>query len=238
MHSATQSSFFTYSVSRPYPSRWFTPVVISGGIVLAILFTFIAMASNAYELKPIYTTNPNTTESQEQWFEKSPFSWVSSLDTQCQTSVLTVGVLYQTANRGFTYTFSGIQTGVADTREILRAPSTTYKNTPLHDCEIVSIQITLARFDFTPLAPDWWTWGASTAAATIQCSLDSPSGRVYANFTGSLPPVGSGTDVGSTTAVEAPTGAGSVRNLLRYSDYQKASGNLNMCYGITYRGLV
>nr|OQO30432.1 hypothetical protein B0A51_03062 [Rachicladosporium sp. CCFEE 5018] len=125
MHSATQPSFFTYSVSRPYPYRWFTPVVITGGIVLAIVSTFIAMASNAYELKPIYTTDPNTTESQKQWFEKSPFSWVSSLDTQCQTSVLTVGAPYQTANRGFTYTLSGIQTGVADTRGTSRAPSTT-----------------------------------------------------------------------------------------------------------------
>ena len=61
MHSTSQSSILTYSVTRPFPFPWLTWVVVVGGTILTVLFSFVAVASNAYELESIYTTNPNGT---------------------------------------------------------------------------------------------------------------------------------------------------------------------------------
>ena len=71
-----------------------TWVVCLGGVILAVLFGFVVVAGNGYSLQPVYTTEPNSTEAKQQWFEKKPFSWYSSLGTQCQSSVLTVGGSY------------------------------------------------------------------------------------------------------------------------------------------------
>ncbi|KAF4963015.1 hypothetical protein FSARC_8925 [Fusarium sarcochroum] len=55
------SSWFSYSVSRPYPFRWFAPVAIIRAIILTVLFTLVNLASSAFYLKPIFTEDPNST---------------------------------------------------------------------------------------------------------------------------------------------------------------------------------
>jgi hypothetical protein len=40
-------SLFSYSLSRPYPFRWFTYVVAIGGAICAVLFSFVALAPTA-----------------------------------------------------------------------------------------------------------------------------------------------------------------------------------------------
>lgn len=55
-------SWFSYSISKPYPFRWFTPVVLVGGIILAVLLSLINLSANGYYLKPLYTSDPNGTE--------------------------------------------------------------------------------------------------------------------------------------------------------------------------------
>lgn len=55
-------SWFEYPVTRPYPFRWFTPVVIGGAVVLAVVFSLVNLSSNGYYLKTVYTGNLNETE--------------------------------------------------------------------------------------------------------------------------------------------------------------------------------
>lgn len=55
-------SWFSYSISKPYPFRWFTPVVLVGGVILAVLLSLINLSANGYYLKPLYTSDPNGTE--------------------------------------------------------------------------------------------------------------------------------------------------------------------------------
>lgn len=56
-------SWFSYNVTKPYPFRWFTPVAFLGGVFLATLFSIVNLAGNGYQLKSVYTTDPNTTSS-------------------------------------------------------------------------------------------------------------------------------------------------------------------------------
>jgi hypothetical protein len=59
MHSST----FTYPVSRPYPYRWVTPIVIIGGVIAVVLFSFLNFVSNGYYLSTQIVTDPNVTVS-------------------------------------------------------------------------------------------------------------------------------------------------------------------------------
>jgi len=166
MHSTSKSSVLTYSVTRPFPFPWLTWIVLAGGTILTVLFSFVAVASNAYELESIYTTNPNGTEARRQWFEKSPFTWLNNLETRCQSSLLSVGGLYKTANRGFVYTLSGIEANPDDPVGSSILPSFAYKNAKLQECEVINVHITLGRLDSSRLPMNYWTWGATTAAVS------------------------------------------------------------------------
>lgn len=60
------TSWFSYTITKPYPYRWFTPVAIVGGIILAVLFSLVNLAANGYYMRTVYTNDPNTTLIQEQ----------------------------------------------------------------------------------------------------------------------------------------------------------------------------
>lgn len=55
-------SWFSYSISKPYPFRWFTPVAVVGGVVLAVVVSLCNLSANGYYLKTIYSSDPNGTE--------------------------------------------------------------------------------------------------------------------------------------------------------------------------------
>jgi hypothetical protein len=46
-------SLFTYSVSRPYPYRWFTPVSLGGGLLFLALFSWLNFVATGFELRYI-----------------------------------------------------------------------------------------------------------------------------------------------------------------------------------------
>lgn len=52
---------FSYSITRPYPFSWFTPVVVIGGLILTVVFTLLNLGSSVYSTKAIYTSDPNVT---------------------------------------------------------------------------------------------------------------------------------------------------------------------------------
>lgn len=55
-------SRFSYPISKPYPFRWFTPVTLVGGLVLAVLLSLLNLSANGFYLKTVYTSDPNSTE--------------------------------------------------------------------------------------------------------------------------------------------------------------------------------
>lgn len=55
------SSAFSYNLTRPYPFRWFTPVVIVGFVVFTVVFSFLNFVSTGYTLVVEQSSNPNAT---------------------------------------------------------------------------------------------------------------------------------------------------------------------------------
>ncbi|GIZ46228.1 hypothetical protein CKM354_000936200 [Cercospora kikuchii] len=216
MRAKSGNSFFEYPLSRPFPSPIFTWIIIVGGLVLTVLFSFVAVASNAYQLESVYTTNPNETESNssKRWFQRQPFSWLNSMETKCQPALLTVGTRYLTTNRGFVYTLDSLRNGNYSAANYEVLSSTSYKNVTLRDCEVTEISINLARRDNSRQAKNFWSWGATNAQAAVSCSIESGEGVVDASFALELPPA---------------------RDARRITDgflTQNTTGNVNMWYGI------
>ena len=44
-------SFFSYTLTRPYPFRWFTWAVVLGGISFTVFFSFVNIAADGYILR-------------------------------------------------------------------------------------------------------------------------------------------------------------------------------------------
>ncbi|KAF7193074.1 hypothetical protein HII31_05635 [Pseudocercospora fuligena] len=212
----SNTSIFTYSLSRPYPSRKVTWIVLGGGITLAVLFSFVAVASNAYQFQSIYTTDPNSTVSHREWYQKAPFSWLSNMDATCQAAILTAGSQYLTTGRGFVYTLDQMRLDATNGSGSGVLSSTAYKNVTLKDCDVVQISINLARADQSRYAKNRWAWGATTAQAITMCTVESDNGPVGLNFTMILP------------EVESRSGSQITENVLRQSKTAKA----NMYYGV------
>lgn len=182
-----QGSIFSYPVTRPYPWFWFTWSVVTGFSVLGVLFSFVAVAGNAYQFQSVYTTDPNGTESHREWFQRAPFSWLAAMESKCQAAQLTVGGQYFTTNRGFVYTLDSIRRESLVANEALS--SEPYRNATLVDCDVAEIRINMLRVDDTRMSQRFWTWGASNSQATTTCALQSDEGITRANFTATLPSI-------------------------------------------------
>lgn len=162
-------SIFSYSLTRPYPFSWFTYVVFIGGVVFTVLFSFIALATNGYNLDIKYTLDLNSTLDAGYWFQAAPFSWFSQTDVSCQPALLTRGSEYFTSNRGLTYTLDGVQS--ADSMGPVKGalPAIGYQNTLLEDCRVIQVGIEFERRDYTQFPGNWWSWGL-TYATVSRCT--------------------------------------------------------------------
>lgn len=168
MSTRKDESVFSYSLSRPYPFRWFTYVVAIVGTICAVLFTFVALAADGYNLDLEYTLNLNSTLNELYWFQKAPFSWVSKTSASCQPALLTTGSTYFTSNLGFSYVLDALwREGLHETQNRI-LPATAYENALLEDCRVPLIEIDFVRNDQTMNEKNWWTWASTTASVCIQ----------------------------------------------------------------------
>lgn len=53
---------FSYPISKPYPFRWFTPIVIVGGLVLTVVFSLINYPAHAYDMVTTEYADPTNIE--------------------------------------------------------------------------------------------------------------------------------------------------------------------------------
>jgi hypothetical protein len=170
-------SLFSYSLSRPYPFGWFTYVVAIAGTICAVLFSFVALAADGYNLDLEYSLDLNSTLNESYWFQKAPFSWVSKTRASCQPALLTTGSTYFTSNLGFSYALDKLWREDSSGMQSRILPATAYQNALLEDCEVRMIEIDFLRKDQTMVANNWWTWSSTTASV---CTSDpsSPSRRL------------------------------------------------------------
>ncbi|KAL3293938.1 hypothetical protein RB213_015246 [Colletotrichum asianum] len=174
------SSIFSYSITRPYPFRWFTPVVIIGGFILTAIFTLLNLSSSVYYTKAIYTTNPNATieKLNARWFRRAPFNWQGDAKAECQPALLSVGSSISTANLGFRYQITGIRPVPGNDQPSSSLPgSMRYMNSLLQNCQVQEIFISLKKVDPSkPPSSTWNSWEDSSVTSTLWCIVLSDEG--------------------------------------------------------------
>ena len=84
-------SHFGYAITRPYPFPWFDYVVAVFLIICTVIFTVLNFATSGYNLKTVYTTDPNSTLAHHYWFQKAPWSWLNSIEATCDAASLPTG---------------------------------------------------------------------------------------------------------------------------------------------------
>lgn len=175
-------SWFTYNIVRNYPFRWFTPVVIIGGIVSVVVFSFLNLAASGYNLQTIYTTDPNATLHQDYWFTKAPWSWMAKSRPTCQAQNIPVGSTFFTSNLGFSYTLEAVSRYSETIDASVNYPSLPYMNQQLDECHVQKVNIDVQKRDETEnWQSSWWSW-RGTGKVTVTCTVSTEAGPFNATF--------------------------------------------------------
>ena len=178
---ANHESFFTYAVSRPYPYKWFTPVVIVGFVAAAALFSLLNVASNGYDLRVEISSDPNDTITSNAVFKNWPSYFTSRIQPSCQPVDFHVNTQLFTNQTGLTYTLTDVwRPSQNDTREIFS--SVPYMNNKLEDCTIGSIEVDLEALDRAANQVAFAEWGANVRAYML-CTVQVAGGAARMNLT-------------------------------------------------------
>ena len=176
------SSLFSYNLSRPYPFKWFTPVVVVGGLIAVVLVSLINLATSGYQLVSTSSTNPNVTQSTHSWFKAWPSFIIGQMQASCDSSTIPVGTQLYTNNTALSYTLRG----VSQEHEGGIPPSVwgslVYHNNPLQNCSIAQIQIQIRSLDRSAVQIAQQQIGA-LLTAFISCVVQSAQGLVKLEMT-------------------------------------------------------
>lgn len=126
-------SFFSYNITRQYPFRWFTWVVIIGGIITVILVSVLNVAITGYELRSFSTTDPNSTLSSDR-LGKVP-SLLTRSNAACQLATIPLQTRIYTNNTAFPYLLRSVYKLTGDGQRNMTG-SLIYNNQPLQNCNI------------------------------------------------------------------------------------------------------
>jgi hypothetical protein len=175
-------SIFSYNISRPYPFKWFTPVVFIGGLIAALLLSVLNFVSNGYYLSVEISTNPNSTITQGIWFANWPSFLTSKVQPTCQSVGIPINSQFYTNQTGLTYTLTKIWQPTSNPENINISPSLIYHNNILEDCKTNAIVMNIQALDQLPGQFSWNEWAADVLAY-ITCSINGESGRTMFNLT-------------------------------------------------------
>ena len=175
-------SLFTYSISKPYPFRWFTPVVVIGAIIFTTLFSFLNFVSNGYDLIIETSADPNKTVSDGIWFKHWPSYLTSKVQPKCQSADIPVNSLFFTNQTALKYSLERVWQETPGNKSFTTLPSLTYFNNPIKECNIVSIEIDLESLGRTGNQLAYSEWGASVHVY-LTCGIDVPQGPTLFNLT-------------------------------------------------------
>ncbi|KAF2104861.1 hypothetical protein NA57DRAFT_51657 [Rhizodiscina lignyota] len=183
MASTPHSSLFTYSISKPYPFRWFTPVVAIGFLVFATLFSVINFVSNGYSLTVVLVSNPNVTVTSNDWFKRWPSFLTSRTQPTCQPVSLPVGSQIFTNQTALTYTIAAVWLpDHAPSGGGTVLPSLEYHNNVLENCSVTAVEIDLSAMDRNANQFGYAEWGA-VVRSFITCAVQGRNRTAMLNLT-------------------------------------------------------
>ncbi|OTA93897.1 hypothetical protein M434DRAFT_30579 [Hypoxylon sp. CO27-5] len=107
------TSTFGYGLTRKYPFRWFTPVVIIGGLIATVLISLANLGSSGYVLLVETTNDPNATISQKE------LSWGASgltktIHPTCQPATIEQSSVVRTNCSLFSYDVQVVKNNAAN----------------------------------------------------------------------------------------------------------------------------
>ena len=174
------SSFFNYNLTRPYPYKWFTPVLLFGGLVLAVLLSIMNFVSNSYSLVVQYVDNPNSTIAQNVWFKDWPSYLTTGVQPTCEPANLPVNTQFFTNQSGLMWTISSV---FADTNDPQALPSLPYLNNVLENCTVSEVRLDYDGSDDLDTSIEQNSPWNVEARAFVTCSVSGPSGSTFINAT-------------------------------------------------------
>ncbi|KAI0838456.1 hypothetical protein F5Y06DRAFT_303776 [Hypoxylon sp. FL0890] len=171
-------SIFSYNITRAYPLKWFTPVVVVGGIIATALVSFLNVAATGYELVSTSSSDPNGTEANSIWFSRWP-SYLVGARASCDATNIQLQSTIYTDKGAFPYTLSNVWQ-LGDDGSTMHQGSLIYKSNPVQNCNVTLINIQFEGPDRSARQLEAFTMGG-TVTATTQCYVDegSPSHRTY-----------------------------------------------------------
>ena len=174
------SSFFSYNVQKPYPFKWFTPVVLVGGLILAVLLSVMNFVQNSYALVVEYVDNPNVTVAQGAWFQDWPSYLTNGVRPTCQPTNLPVNTQFFTNQSGLMWTITSFFTEVESPQAL---PSLPYLNNILEDCDVTKLRIGYdSTQDVDVSVLQYLNWNLEIRAF-VTCRVSGPSGGTFVNAT-------------------------------------------------------
>jgi hypothetical protein len=178
-------SYFSYTITRPYPYRWFTPLAITGAVISITLFSLLNFVANGYELVLETSTNYNSTISSAAWLNRWPAYSTNKVRPTCQPVDIPIGSQLFTNQTGLTYqlvaAWEETTSAVGSTNRTILS-SSSYSNNVLQNCTVNSIEMNLEALDRTASQFGFSEWG-SVVQTYITCSYSSPGGLTQFNLT-------------------------------------------------------
>ncbi len=163
--SAMKLPSFSYSVSRPYPYKWFTWFVVVGGICATVFFSVLSLAANGYVPDVQYCPDYNKTMAQKRWTQQFPFSIADKVPPVCQSQDITVNTQFLTNNSALPYTLTSVSQRKGNATVTL--PSLRYTNNILESCTVAFIEIELESTQQRSAAQmGWVVWGPKAFVST------------------------------------------------------------------------
>ncbi|PSN58768.1 hypothetical protein BS50DRAFT_368049 [Corynespora cassiicola Philippines] len=184
---SSYKSVFSYNITRPYPFQWFTPVVVILGILAAVLFSFMNLATSGYDMVTAATSNPNMTITNVTYFQNWPSFFTSKIRPKCEPQALAANREYYTNNTALSYRLESLSYDNA--MGLSKYPDTPYLNNPLRDCKIFQIEYYYEQDE--RLAQGWTV----SVRAYISCAVDTEVGRMWLKMSTTY---GSGSEVTSS----------------------------------------
>ncbi|KAH9906339.1 hypothetical protein F4778DRAFT_643712 [Xylariomycetidae sp. FL2044] len=139
---ATHKSTFSYNITRPYPFRWLTPVVVVGGIILTALVSFVNVATSGYQLVATSSSNPNQTVDDPSSYGNIKWPSYLTKNTRATCAATTIPLKSEifTANNAIPYTLSSVWRMGEDGKKN-NLGSLVYHNNVLRECNITKTNI-------------------------------------------------------------------------------------------------
>jgi hypothetical protein len=173
---------FSYNVTRPYPLRFFTAIIIVLFLIATIFLSFFNTIVTGYDLRVTYSTNPNATIARKMWYDKPVFKGIRKLSPSCEPKEIGVQQKFNTNKNGFIYSIDSITTMDQDGL-LVPSPSMRYLNNTLENCTINYIKIEMAKeLGRTAQQVAWSRWGPQLLAA-ISCFITNEQGHTQFDFT-------------------------------------------------------